>query len=377
MPDAAQYNDIGSNTLKACFKNDKFFMPTMQKLGLFNIDSLGFGNKYFAPLASFAKMAEISKGKDTIVGHWEIAGLNINTPLPVFPNGIPTKIINEFESAVRKKTLCGKAYSGTEVLKHFGQKSIDTGSLIVYTSSDSVFQIAAHENVVNLNELYKICQIARDILVGDNAVGRVIARPFNGKFPNFKRTAGRRDFSLDPPQKTMLDYLKENKFEVISIGKIYDIFNGRGITTKIKTQNNSEGMQNTLKLTSKNFSGLCFTNLVDFDMLYGHRNDVDGYAAALSEFDAWLGEFIKHLKKNDILIITADHGCDPSTNSTDHSREYTPMIIFGPKIKKGKNLGVRTTFSDISATILDYFKISANLNGKTFLNEVLSNELEN
>ncbi|GHV24387.1 phosphopentomutase [Clostridia bacterium] len=370
MPDANEYGDKGSNTLKACFLSGNLFIPNMQNLGLFNIDGIDFGDTALIPKAVFARMREISKGKDTTIGHWEIAGINVQNPLPVFPNGFPEKIIGEIERKTNKKVLCNRPYSGTKVLTDFGEKHLTTGDLIVYTSSDSVFQIAAHEKIIPINELYKFCEIARELLTDKYAVGRVIARPFVGEFPNFKRSPYRKDFSVNPPGKTMLDYLKENNFEVISIGKIYDIFNGQGITEKFKTTNNADGMKKTYEMLEKNFCGLCFTNLVDFDMLYGHRNDVVGYAKALSEFDVWLKTFIHDLKENDILIITADHGCDPSTASTNHSREYTPMIIFGKKIKSGINLGTRDTFSDISATILEYFSIPNFLNGKSFFKEV-------
>ena len=371
MPDAAEYGDAGSNTLKACFGNDKFHMPNMKKLGLFNIDGIDYGVKETAPTASFARMSEQSKGKDTIIGHWEIAGIISEKPHPTYPNGFPPEIIEKFKAATGKGILCNKPYSGTKLLEDYGQKSIETGKLIVYTSADSVFQIAAHEDVVPIEKLYEYCEIAREILVGEHAVGRVIARPFAGEYPNFKRTANRRDFSLVPPKSTMLDQLQKKGFDVISIGKISDIFAGRGITHKIKTEDNEEGLLKTLEVMKQDFEGLCFVNLVDFDMLYGHRNNIDGYAKALAFFDKILYDIITELKTEDVLIITADHGCDPSTASTDHSREYTPMIIFGSKIKPGVDLGTRNSFADIGATILEYFKIIPAIKGESFLKEVI------
>lgn len=371
MPDSVVYGDEGSNTLKACSKSKYFNMPNMKKLGLFNIDGVNYGEKEVNPTGSFAKMAEQSSGKDTIIGHWEIAGIHSKKPMPLFPNGFPNAILNEFKKLTGKNILCGKPYSGTKVLEKHGKQSVLEGSLIVYTSGDSVFQIAAHEDVTPIDELYEYSKIARKILTGDYAVGRVIARPFAGEYPNYKRTPNRKDFALEPPKITMLNQLETNGFEVIGIGKINDIFVGKGITRSIKTQNNNHGINETIKMLRSNWQGLCFVNLVDFDMLYGHRNDVDGYAKALSEFDKRLPEITKNLKPGDILIITADHGCDPSTASTDHSREHTPMVIFGSKINAGINLGTRSSFSDIGATILEYFNINQSIAGKSFLSRVI------
>ncbi len=368
LPDAYKFNDNKSNTLKSIRKSNYFNCPTLKSLGLFNIDGVGGGVDN--PLGSFAKMNEQSSGKDTTLGHWEIAGVISNKPLPTYPNGFPSKIIARFEKETGKKVLCNKTYSGTEVIKDYGEKHIKTGDLIVYTSADSVFQIASHEDVVSVQDLYKYCQIARNILQGEDSVGRVIARPFTGEYP-FVRTANRKDFSLLPPQKTMLDLLSESGYKVISVGKIYDIFAGQGITKSYKTKNNLEGMQIATNLVKSEFSGLCFVNLVDFDMVYGHRNDIDGYAKSLSEFDKKLKKFLPLLKDEDILIITADHGCDPSTPSTDHSREYTPMIVYGKEIKSNINLNERKTYADISATILDYFNVDKqNTKGESFLNIV-------
>ena len=371
MPDAKTYGDEGSNTLKACYKNKNFRMPNMAKMGLFNIEGIDYSENEINPTASFARMKEVSKGKDTTTGHWEMVGINSEKPFPTYPNGFPKEVIDEFEKLTGVKTLCNKPYSGTEVIKDYGKESVETGKLIVYTSADSVFQVAAHENVVPIEKLYEYCKIARKILKGNHAVGRVIARPFVGEYPNYIRTSNRHDFSLIPTKKTILDVIKENGMDVIGVGKINDIFAGVGITEVIKTKGNADGIEKTLSVMDKDFNGLCFVNLVDFDMLYGHRNDVDGYATALSYFDEKLKYIIQKMKKDDILIITADHGCDPTTSSTDHSREYTPMIVFGENIKSGVNLGTRCGFYDIGATILEYLGLENNIDGKSFLKEIL------
>ena len=369
MPDSHRWHDEGSNTLQAIRGSEFFNCPTLEKLGLFNVEGVCGGVKN--PLASFARMNELSNGKDTTVGHWEIAGLVSKNPLPTFPNGFPTEIVEKFEIAVGRKVLCNKPYSGTDVIKDYGEEHIKTGNLIVYTSADSVFQIAAHEDVVPVEELYSICKTARKILTGEYAVGRVIARPFKGEHP-FVRTSNRHDFSLAPFADTMLDLLSKSGFETISVGKINDIFAGKGITKAFHTKNNSDGMRVTNEISQTEFEGLCFVNLVEFDSAYGHRNDVDGYAKALSQFDRELEAFINNLRDDDLLIITADHGCDPSTPSTDHSREYTPMLIYGNKIASGVDLKTRASFSDISATILEYFSVDAeNTAGKSFLKDVL------
>lgn len=372
LPDAHKWGDEGSNTLKAV-RNSRFFnCPTLEKLGLFNIEGVDGG--VANPTASFARVGELSNGKDTTVGHWEIAGLVSENPLPTFPNGFPEDIIQKFENAVGRKVLCNKPYSGTDVIRDYGEEHIKTGNLIVYTSADSVFQIAAHEDVVPTEELYSICETAREILVGEYAVGRVIARPFKGEHP-FVRTSNRHDFSLAPFGNTMLDLLSKSGFETISIGKINDIFAGKGITKALHTKGNSDGMKITEEISHTDFEGLCFVNLVDFDSVYGHRNDVEGYAKALSQFDVELGHLLDNLSDNDLLLITADHGCDPSTPSTDHSREYTPMLVFGKRIKAGVDLKTRESFADISATILDYFGVDKeNTTGKSFLNEILKEE---
>lgn len=367
-PDAYKWHDEGSNTLGAIRKSPKFNCPNLKKLGLFNIEGVGGGVD--APLASFARMQEMSMGKDTTIGHWEIAGIISENPLPTYPNGFPDEIIEEFEKQTGRKVLCNKPYSGTDVIRDYGEEHIKTGALIVYTSADSVFQIAAHEDVVPVKELYRYCEIARKILCGKHGVGRVIARPFAGEYP-FVRTSNRHDFSLMPPKTTMLDLLKKNGYDTISVGKIYDIFAGDGVSESNRTTGNDNGMQVTKEMQNRDFNGLCFVNLVDFDMKYGHRNDVDGYAAAMTQFDEFLGGFIKDMKDDDALIITADHGCDPSTPSTDHSREYTPMIIYGNGIKGGVDLHTRSSFADISATVLDMFGVKQeDTFGKSFYNEV-------
>lgn len=368
LPDAHLWNDQGSDTLGAIRNNPNFNCPNLKRLGLFNIDGVGGG--IANPEASYARIGERSMGKDTTIGHWEIAGLVSPKPLPTFPNGFPKEVIDEFEKRTGRKAICNMPYSGTEVIKDYGKEHIETGALIVYTSADSVFQIAAHEDYVPVAKLYEYCEIARDILKGEYGVGRVIARPFNGDYP-YTRTANRHDFSLVPPEDTMLDLLKKAGYDVISVGKIYDIFAGKGLTESNRTTSNAHGMQVTLDMEKRDFNGLCFVNLVDFDMKYGHRNDVDGYARAMTEFDGYLGEFLKGMKEDDVLIVTADHGCDPATPSTDHSREYIPMLICGASVKSGVNLGVKDTFSDISATVLDYFGVDKeSTSGTSFLNEV-------
>lgn len=371
MPDAADFGDKGANTLKSISKSEYFSISTMKELGYFNIDGVDYLEGIETPKGAYGKIAEKSKGKDTTIGHWEIAGVVSETPLPVYPDGFPQDVLNEFSKKIGRGVLCNKPYSGTAVIDDYGEQHLKTGDLIVYTSADSVFQIAANEQIVPVEELYEYCRIARRILVGKNGVGRVIARPFIGnKKGEFTRTAKRHDFSLEPPHKTMLDYISEYGLDVISIGKIYDIFAGKGIKEYTFTSGNTEGMAKTLEYANKDFNGLCFTNLVDFDMLYGHRNNVDGYAKALTEFDTWLRDFIKLLKDDDLLIITADHGCDPGyIASTDHSREYIPVICYGKNIKN-KNLGTRVGFSDIGKTVCDYLNVPADIAGNSFLGEI-------
>ncbi len=368
LPDAHLWHDEGSNTLGAIRNHPNFKCPELERMGLFNIDGVGGGVS--APAASYAKMSERSMGKDTTIGHWEIAGIISPEPLPTYPDGFPEDVIKQFESRTGRKVICNKPYSGTEVIKDYGREHVETGALIVYTSADSVFQIAAHEDVVPVEQLYKYCEIAREMLVGKHGVGRVIARPFNGEYP-YSRTSNRHDFSLLPPADTMLNVLQRAGYETISVGKIYDIFAGSGVSESNRTTSNTHGMEVTKKMQGRDFSGLCFVNLVDFDMKYGHRNDVAGYAAAATEFDGFLTSFIKDMREDDVLLITADHGCDPATPSTDHSREYTPMLIYGNSIKSGVNLGTRSSFADISATVLDYFGVGKeDTRGESFLGEV-------
>lgn len=371
LPDAAAYGDQGSNTLKSVAASPKFYAETLKKLGLFSIDGVNVGSKpSFSPLAAYGRMAERSAGKDTTAGHWEIAGLITKTPFPTYPNGFPPEIILTFEEETGRPVLCNKVYSGTEVIRDYGREQVEKKGLIVYTSADSVFQVAAHESVFPPETLYEYCRKAREILTGKHGVGRVIARPFTGEYPDFKRTENRKDFSLAPTGKTILDLLSESGLSCISVGKINDIFAGRGITEKYKTKNNAEGMAAAEKMLKKDFQGLCFINLVDFDMLYGHRNDSDGYAGAIKAFDHWLCQFLPEMKKDDLLIITADHGCDPGTVSTDHSREYVPLMVCGDRVIP-KNLGTRNTFADIAATIAENFNLGPFKNGKSFLKEIL------
>lgn len=378
MPDAASFGDAGSNTIKACSTSSKFHIPNMKKLGLLNIDGVDVSPctadwcKEEVPFTgAFGRMTEVSKGKDTTIGHWEIAGHISNQPLPTFPEGFPRELLERFEEATGRKVLCNKPYSGTDVIRDYGEEHLKTGALIVYTSADSVFQIAAHESIVPIEELYRYCEIARELCKDEFGVGRVIARPFEGEAPDFKRTSRRHDYSLVPPGVTMLDQLLEAGKEVIAVGKINDIFAGKGIGSMVRTAGNAEGIERTIEYTKQDFEGLCFINLVDFDMLYGHRNDVEGYAAALTYFDEHLPAIMEGLGEDDILMITADHGCDPSTPSTDHSREYTPLLIYGNKVKAGANFGTRESFADISATILDYFDIPCKTKGTSILPEIL------
>lgn len=375
-PDAAAYGDEGSNTLCACATSGVLNIPNMTKLGLLNIDG-ALDTVYDvdlkpieSPEGAYARMQEKSAGKDTTVGHWEMAGVISPKKFPTYPDGFPQEVIEEFEQKTGRKVLCNKPYSGTDVIRDFGKEHVETGALIVYTSADSVFQIAAHEDVVSPEKLYEYCRIAREILQGEHGVARVIARPFEGKWP-YQRTSRRHDFSLEPTGPTMLDRLKENGFDVLSIGKIYDIFAHRGMTEFEFTTCNADGIQKTIEATSKDFNGLCFTNLVDTDMIYGHRNDPVGYSNALSYFDERIPQIIEGLREDDLFIITADHGCDPVTPSTDHSREYVPLLIAGPKVKPNTNLGTTATFADMAETILDYFGVEQLGVGTSHLSEIL------
>lgn len=369
MPDAAEWGDEGSNTLGAIRNHPAFYCPNLTKLGLFAID--GVEGKTDFGTACRARMNEASKGKDTTIGHWEIAGIYSPRPLPTYPNGFPQDLLDEFSRLTGRGVLCNAPYSGTEVIKDFGEEMVKTGKLIVYTSADSVFQIAAHEDVVPVEELYRYCKIARELLKDEHGVGRVIARPFNGEYP-FKRTAKRHDYSLLPPAETAPSIMKAAGFDVISVGKIFDVFAGQGFTESYPTTSNENGMDTTMGIANRDFNGLCFVNLVDFDMVYGHRNDVEGYAKALTAFDKRLGELLPKLGEDDLLIITADHGCDPATPSTDHSREYTPMLAVGKRLKENVDLGTRATFADIGATVLEWFGLPTDgIYGNSFLQEIL------
>lgn len=372
MPDSAEYGDEGSNTMRAAAGSAEFSMPNMEAYGLFDLEGIRDLKKGNAPAkGAVMRMAEASKGKDTTIGHWEIAGIESAKPLPTFPDGFPEDLIHAFEERTGRKVICNKPYSGTEVIKDYGRESVETGALIVYTSADSVFQIAAHEEVVPIEELYRYCEIARELCTGPYGVGRIIARPFEGEYP-YKRTSRRHDYSLIPPRKTMLNYLAEQGKEVLAVGKINDIFAGSGITKSVRTANNAEGIDRTLEWMDLDFEGLCFTNLVDFDMVYGHRNDVEGYAKALTYFDNRLPEIVQKLRGDDILLITADHGCDPSTPSTDHSREHVAVVAIGPSVRAGANLGTRTSFADTGATILEYFGVQGDIAGTSYLKEILT-----
>ena len=350
-PDAAKFGDAGAHTLRSLSKSNQLNIKNLLSLGISEIEGLDFLGKSTKPIAALAKMQELSAGKDTTIGHWEIAGIVSDSPLPTFADGFDEEIIKKFETSTGRKVICNKPYSGTAVINDYGDEHLRTGALIVYTSADSVFQIAAHEDIIGNEELYDICRTARELLKGKYGVGRVIARPFAGSSGKFYRTSNRRDFSLEPPRKTMCDAIKESGLDCISVGKISDIFASRGFTESYLSHSNSEGMNITKELALHDFCGLCFVNLVDFDMIYGHRRDVDGYAKALSEFDAWLGDFIKILEEDDVLMITADHGCDPAfTKTTDHTREYAPLLVYGDKIAP-KNLGIREGFCDIAAEV--------------------------
>ena len=363
LPDEADFGDEGSNTLKTITASKAYDTPNMKKLGLFNIDGVDWMKKEESPDGAYGRMKERSRGKDTTIGHWEIAGVVSPKPLPVYPNGFPEEILEKFREATGREVLCNLPYSGTDVIRDYGEEHMKTGALIVYTSADSVFQIAAHEEIVPVEELYRYCEIAREILCGEHGVGRVIARPFIGEAPNFQRTANRHDFSLLPPRDTMLDAILEAGYDTYGIGKIYDIFAGKGIAHTQRIQNNVDGMEKTLEMQEKDFKGLCFVNLVDFDMMYGHRNDIEGYANAATVFDRQLKTFLERMRPEDILMITADHGCDPGFRGTDHSREHTPLLICGEDIKENVNLGTRETFADIAATVLDLLHVENNTDG--------------
>lgn len=370
LPDAEKFGDTGASTLGTLHKTGALNIPNLRSLGIGNIEGLSYLGEAEDPLGAYGRMAERSNGKDTTIGHWEISGIISNEPLPTYPEGFPSEIIEEFERQTGRKALCNKPYSGTDVIRDYGEEHLRTGDLIVYTSADSVFQIAAHEDIVPANQLYEYCAIARRILCGKHAVGRVIARPFVGKAGNFTRTANRRDFSVEPSGSTMLDALKASGKDVISIGKISDIFANRGITESNITHGNAEGMRLSAELADRDFRGLCFINLVDFDSVYGHRNNALGYAEALNAFDEFLPDLMKKMGKGDMLIITADHGCDPGDVSTDHTREYVPLLVYGADISP-VGLGTRKCFSDIAATVTELLGTDFDCEGKSFASEVI------
>ena len=372
MPDSESFGDVGVNTLAACATSAKLNIPNMIAAGLGNIDGVSCLPKVDAPIGAFARLTEASMGKDTTIGHWEIAGVVSPNPLPTYPKGFPKEVLDAFEAATGRGCLCNLPYSGTDVIRDYGQEQIDTGKWIVYTSADSVFQVAANEEHIPLEELYDACRKAREILRGEHGVGRVIARPYVGNAKDgFKRTSNRHDYSLEPPKATMLDAIKEKGLDSIAVGKIHDIFAGYGDTEYVYNKSNANGMEHAANFAARDFHGLCFVNLVDFDMVFGHRRDIDGYANALTEFDAWLGEFLPALGEEDLVMITADHGCDPAyTATTDHTREYVPLLVLGKAVKPG-NLGTRKSFADIAATVTDLLGVAYETPGESFAKEIL------
>ena len=372
MPDSESFGDIGVNTLRSCASSPKLNIPNMVSCGLGNIDGLDFLGTVNAPVGAYGKLAESSMGKDTTIGHWEIAGIISPNPLPTYPDGFPEEILEPFKQATGRGILANCPMSGTEVITKFGEEHVKTGDLIVYTSADSVFQIAAHEEVVPIDKLYEYCHIARKLLQGKHGMGRVIARPFVGDAVNgFKRTSNRHDYSLEPPKDTLLDVIKANGLDSIAVGKIYDIFAGKGTTEHVYNTSNANGLEHAMHYADQNFHGLCFINLVDFDMVYGHRRDIDGYALALNEFDQWLPKFMEKLGDEDLVMITADHGCDPAyTATTDHTREYIPLLVLGKKVKP-VNLGTRTGFDRIAATIAEVLGVQMDTVGESFASEIL------
>ena len=372
MPDCESFGDVGVNTLAACATSDKLNIPNMIAAGLGNIDGVTCLPKTDAPVGAYARLTESSMGKDTTIGHWEIAGIVSPQPLPTYPEGFPEEVLEPFRAATGRGILANAPWSGTAVLDEFGEEHMRTGDLIVYTSADSVFQIAAHEEVVPLEKLYEYCHTARKLLVGKHGVGRVIARPFVGTGKGkFQRTSNRHDYSLEPPKATMLDALKAAGLDSIAVGKIHDIFAGYGDTEYVYNTSNANGMEHATNYAAKDFHGLCFVNLVDFDMVFGHRRNIDGYANALTEFDAWLGEFVKGLGEDDLVMVTADHGCDPAyTATTDHTREYVPLLVLGKKVKP-VNMGTRKSFADIAATVTELLGVDYETPGVSFASEIL------
>ena len=371
LPDSESFGDVGVNTLASCATSDKLHIPNMLRAGLGNIDGVTCLPKEAAPMGAYARLKEVSMGKDTTIGHWEIAGIVSENPLPTYPDGFPDEVLIPFMEQTGRGVLANAPWSGTEVIDRFGQEHMETGKLIVYTSADSVFQIAAHEDIVPPEQLYEYCRIARKILQGKHGVGRVIARPFVGEPGSFKRTANRHDFSLEPPKETLPEAVKNAGLDSIGVGKIHDIFAGIGLTEYVYNKSNANGMEHTDNFAARDFHGLCFVNLVDFDMQFGHRRDIPGYAAALTEFDSWLGRFLPTMGEEDVLMITADHGCDPGyTATTDHTREYIPLLILGKQIKP-VNLGTRASFADIAATVAEFLNVPLDTPGVSFAQEVL------
>lgn len=371
-PDSEQFGDIGVNTLRSCAASPKFSIPHLIEAGLGDLDGIDYLPKTDHPTAALARLQEASMGKDTTIGHWEIAGIVSPNPLPTYPQGFPQEVLEEFEKQTGRGVLCNLPYSGTDVIRDYGEEQKKTGKWIVYTSADSVFQVAANENWIPLEELYDACRKARAILRGKHGVGRVIARPYVGESAGeFRRTSNRHDFSLAPPKQTMLDAIKAAGLDTLAVGKIYDIFAGQGTTDHLFNKSNADGMAHTDDYAARDFHGLCFVNLVDFDMQFGHRRDVDGYANALTEFDTWLGQFLPKLGDEDLVMITADHGCDPAyTATTDHTREYVPLVVLGKQVKP-VNLGTRKSFADIAATVTELLNVPFETPGKSFAREIL------
>ena len=372
QPDAHKFGDVGSDTLRSCAKSEFFHIPTMIAAGLGNADGIDYLPKAQHPKGAVARLTEASMGKDTTIGHWEIAGIVSPEPMPLYPDGFPEEVLKPFSEATGRGCILNKPYSGTDAIRDYGQEQMETGAWIVYTSADSVFQVAANEEVIPLQELYDACHIARAQLQGKHGVGRVIARPFIGD-PNrgFSRTANRHDYSLLPPKDTMMDAIKAAGRDVIAVGKIHDIFAGRGDTEYVFNKSNTNGMEHAWNYADKDFTGLCFVNLVDFDMVYGHRRDIDGYAKALTEFDTWLGAFLEKLGDEDLVMVTADHGCDPGyTKTTDHTREYVPLVVLGKAVKP-VNLGTRGSFADIAATVTELLGVEYDTPGKSFAREIV------
>ena len=371
-PDAAEFGDGVCNTLRSIYGAKEYDTPHMRDIGMFNIDGVGCGTPVDHPLGSFARLRELSRGKDTTTGHWEIAGIVSERPMPTYPDGFPPEVIAELEKAFGKKILCNKPYSGTAVIHDYGREQKETGGLIVYTSADSVLQIAAHEDDVPVEQLYDYCRTARKIMQGEHGVGRIIARPYVGEYPDYTRTPRRHDFSLDPTGDTMMDALARKGLATISVGKISDIFAGRSISRTLGVnKDNNDGMEKTLKVMDEDFTGLCFVNLVDFDMQYGHRRNIAGYAQAATDFDKQLGEFMAKMRDDDVLMITADHGCDPGAPGTDHTREYVPLLVYGNRIKADNNLGTYPTFAMIGATVADMFDAELTTKGESLLPRLL------